>query len=56
MLVYLRRYILKDDVLLLCFPNIVTVVHLPNPCGSSPLVMMVEDIVPSAMMVVSLAL
>ena len=52
MLVYLRRYILKDDVLLLCFPNIVTVDHLSNPCESSPLVMMAEEILPSAMMAV----
>ena len=52
MLVSSRRYILKTEVLLLCFPNIVTVVHLSNPCGSSPLVMMEEDIFPSATMVV----
>ena len=45
-------YMLNTDVLEFCFPRRVTVVHLPNPCGSSPLVMIAEDIFPNAMMAV----
>ena len=47
MLVSPGQYILKTEVLLLCFTNTVTVVHRPNPYGCSPLAMMVEDIFPS---------
>ena len=46
------RYILKTEVLLLCLPNLVTGVHLPNPFGSSHLVMMAKDIFPSTMIAV----
>ena len=52
MIVSSGLYMLKTEVPLLCFPNRVTVVHLPNPSGSSPLVMMVEDMFPNAMMTV----
>ena len=45
-------YMLKTDVRLLCFPSKVAVVHLPNPCGSSPLVMIAEAMFPSAMIAV----
>ena len=45
-------YMLKTDVLEFCFPSRVTVVHLPNPCGSSPLVMIADEIFPNAMMAV----
>ena len=39
-------YMLNTDVLEFCFPRRVTVVHLPNPCGSSPLVMIADEIFP----------
>ena len=45
-------YMLNTEVLEFCFPSKVTVVHLPSPCGSSPLVMIADDILPSAMMAV----
>ena len=45
-------YMLNTDVLEFCFPRRVTVVHLPNPYGSSPLVMIAEDIFHNAMMAV----
>ena len=52
MLVSPSRYILMTEVLVLYFPNRVTVVHLTNTRGSSPLVMIAEDIFPNAMMTV----
>ena len=52
MLVSPGRCILKTEVLVLCFPNRVTVFHRPNPCESSPLEMIAEDMFPNAMMVV----
>ena len=45
-------YMLNTDVLEFYFPRRVNVVHLPNLCGSSPLVMIVDDIFPNAMMAV----
>ena len=51
-LVSLGRYILNTEVLVLCSPSRATVVHLPNPGGSSPLEIIVDDMYPSAMMVV----
>ena len=56
MLVSSGRYILKTEVIVLCFPNRVTVVHLSNPCGSSSLMMMADDIFPNTMMIVPPAL
>ena len=46
------RYILKTEVLVLCFPNIVTVVHLPNLYVSSPLEMIAEDMFSNTMIAV----
>ena len=46
------RCILKTNVLVLYFPNRVPVIHLPNPCRSSPLAMIADDMFPNAMMVV----
>ena len=43
---------LKTDVLVLYFSNRVTVIHLPNPYGPSPLAMMAEDMFPNTMMAV----
>ena len=47
-------YMLNTDVLVFFFPSRVTVAHLPSPCGSSPLVMIVEEIFPSVMIAVPL--
>ena len=45
-------YMLNTDVLELCLPRMVTEVHLPSPCGSSPFEIIAEDIFPNAMMAV----
>ena len=45
-------YMLNTDVLFVCFPSKITVVHLPNPCGSSPLVMIAKDMFSSTMIAV----
>ena len=52
MLVSPGRYILKTVVLVLFFPNKVTVVHLPNLCGSSTLELIAEEFPPNAMIAV----
>ena len=47
-------YMLNTEVLEFCFSSKVTVVHFPNPYGSSPLVMIADDILSNAMMAVPL--
>ena len=46
-------YMLNTNVLEFYFSSRVTVVHLPNPCGSSPLAMIADEISPNTMMTVS---